>query len=49
VDLYLSRDAGVSLDVILPRYRIGAAVPGNLELSSPKWMVRLSLIEKPGG
>lgn len=48
LDLYLDRSSGVSLDVILPRYSIGAAVPGNLELSSPKWMVRLSLLEKPG-
>jgi hypothetical protein len=47
LDLYLSRTGGVSLDVILPRYTLGAAVPGNLELSSPKWMVRLSLLEKP--
>jgi hypothetical protein len=48
LDFYFDGSSGVSLDVILPRYSIGAAVPGNLELSSPKWMVRLSLLEKPG-
>lgn len=47
VDLYLDRNAGVSLDVIIPRYSIGSADPGNLELTSPKWMVRASLIDKP--
>ena len=47
VDLYLDREGGVSLDVVLPRYTMGNAAPNDVELASPKWMLRLSLLTKP--
>ncbi|MCA9678012.1 MAG: hypothetical protein H6709_20680 [Kofleriaceae bacterium] len=47
VDVYLSADAGVSVDVVFPRWQMGAAAPGNLLLESPAWMVRVSLLNRP--
>ncbi len=47
VDVYLSRDSGVSLDLIMPRWQLGTATPGNLLLESPTWMLRLSAINRP--
>lgn len=46
-DIYTSRNGGFSVDVILPRWRAGAAGPGNLLLESPTWMLRLSMLVKP--
>jgi hypothetical protein len=47
VDVFTSKSSGVGIDVIVPRWRMGAAAPGNLLLESPTWMLRLSLIARP--
>ncbi|MBK9036580.1 MAG: hypothetical protein IPL61_35910 [Myxococcales bacterium] len=46
-DVYLSRDGGFSLDVLFPRWSVGAATPGDLLLESPTWMIRLALLTRP--
>lgn len=47
VDVYLSKDSGVSLDLVVPRWEIGDAAPGNLRLDSPVWLVRASMVGRP--
>ncbi|MBL8622490.1 MAG: hypothetical protein JNK64_14350 [Myxococcales bacterium] len=47
VDVYLSKDSGVSLDLIVPRWEIGDTSPGNLRLDSPVWLVRASMVGRP--
>jgi len=47
VDVYTSKNAGFSLDLVFPRWEVGSAGPGNLRLESPAWLVRLSILGKP--
>ncbi len=48
VDVYTSKDSGFSVDVIVPRWEIGDAAPGDLRLASPTWLVRASVVGRPG-
>lgn len=47
LDVYLSKDNGVSVDALFPRWPMGAAGVGNLLLEPPTWMLRLALIGRP--
>ena len=38
LDYFVSKDTGFGVDVIVPRWQIGAAGAGNLLLESPAWM-----------
>ncbi len=44
LDLMMSEETGFGLDLVVPRFGIGAAVPGNLRLSSPLAVVRVSVL-----
>lgn len=47
VDVFLSKTSGVGVDVVFPRWQLGSASAGNLQLDSPTAMLRLSLINRP--
>jgi hypothetical protein len=47
VDVFTSKSTGFGIDVLFPRWQLGAATAGNLELESPTWMLRLSVIGRP--
>lgn len=46
-DVMFSEDAGLSLELVLPRYHLGNAAPGDLLLTSPGWLVRLAVVGRP--
>lgn len=47
VDVFTSATSGIGLDVVFPRWALGAAAPGDLRLESPSWLLRLSMIARP--
>lgn len=47
IDIYTRKDSGFSLDLIVPRWEIGDAVPGDLRLTSPTWLLRASVVGRP--
>lgn len=47
IDVFTSPQTGIGVDVLFPRWQAGTASAGNLELESPTWMLRLSMIGRP--
>jgi hypothetical protein len=47
LDLMMSEETGFGLDLVVPRFGIGAAVPGDLRLTSPLAVVRVSVLGRP--
>jgi hypothetical protein len=44
VDVMLSEETGVGLQFVAPRYGIGDTAPGDLRLTSPRGMARVSIV-----
>ena len=47
LDVFTSGRTGLGVDVVFPRWQLGSATAGNLELESPRWMIRVSMVGRP--